>query len=137
MKGYWNNAALTAEKLRDGWLMTGDVARMDADGFFRIINRLKDVIALEAGHIYPREVEEVIYENPKVYEVAVAGGTLAGRTIVVAHVVPNRGAVITEAELIAFCRGRMPEHAVPGRVEIRESLPKTYMGKVARAGLTG
>jgi long-chain acyl-CoA synthetase len=137
MKGYWNNPALTAEKLRDGWLLTGDLACMDADGFFRIIDRLKDVIALDDGNICPREIEEVLYENPGVHEVAVAPGTLDGRSIVVAYVVPNPGMVITETELIAFCRGRMPEHAVPARVEIRASLPKTYMGKIARAGLSG
>jgi long-chain acyl-CoA synthetase len=105
MKGYWNKPEETAKQLRDGWLHTGDVAVMDEDGYFRIVDRVKDMIIAGGFNIYPRDVEEVLYQHPAVLEVAVIGVPDAYRgESVKAFVVSKPGHSATAEELIAFTR---------------------------------
>lgn len=119
--------------LKDGWLYTGDVAVMDEDGYFQIISRKRDTIMAGEYSVYPRDVEEVLYENSKVLEAAVVGvpATEKGERIK-AFVVPRPGTKLTKEELIALCRRRLDEYAVPWDIEFRENLPKSFVGKVIR-----
>ncbi len=136
MRGYWHRPDDTAQVLRDGWLFTGDLARMDADGYFQIIDRKKDMILAGAYNVYPREVEEVLYENPKVFEVAVAGvPPEGGAQAVKAYVVLKKGEMATPEEFIEFCRQRLNQSAVPYLIEFRDQLPKTFVGKVFKRKL--
>ncbi len=134
MQKYWQNEEATAEAINaDGWLDTGDVAVMDNDGYFQIISRKQDTILFGEYSVYPRDVEEVIYENAKVVEVAVVGvGMVDGEQKVKAFVVPQPGSSLTEEELMDFCRRRLDEYAVPWEIEFRETLPKSFIGKVLR-----
>jgi len=136
MKGYWNRPEETAQTLRDGWLYTGDIATMDEDGFFTIVDRKKDMIIAGGYNIYPREVEEVLYRHPKVQEAAVAGipDPYRGETVK-AYVVLKPGETATEEEIIAFCRENLAKYKVPRAVEFRDSLPKTMVGKILRRAL--
>ena len=136
MKGYWQaegkwNLDLS---LADGWLHTGDVAVMDPEGFFKIISRKRDTIMAGEFSVYPRDVEEVLYENSKVLEVAVVGVTRNGwlGKKVKAFVVPQPGTTLSEEELMELCRKRLDEYAVPWEIEFRETLPKSFVGKVLR-----
>jgi long-chain acyl-CoA synthetase len=136
MRGYWNHPEDTAQILQDGWLYTGDLARQDNDGYFQIIDRKKDMILAGAFNIYPRDVEEVLYEHPKVLEAAVTGASPdQDPQEVKAYVVLKRGEVATPEEFIEFCRMRLEEYAVPHLVEFREQLPKTFVGKVFKRKL--
>ena len=136
MRGYWNHPDESARVLRDGWLYTGDVARVDGDGYFQIIDRKKDMILAGKYNIYQRDVEEVLYENPKVLEVAVAGvPPEGGQQAVKAYVVLKKGEMATAEEFIEFCRMRLEDYAVPRLFEFREQLPKTFVGKVFKRKL--
>ncbi len=133
MPGYWQNPAATEAVLKDGWLDTGDVAVMDNDGYFQIISRKQDTIVFGEYNVYPRDVEEVLYENSKVMEVAVVGvGRVDGEQKVKAFVVPRPGSDLTEEELLDLCRRRLEPYAVPWEIEFRETLPKSFIGKVLR-----
>jgi long-chain acyl-CoA synthetase len=135
MLGYWNAPDETRQVLsRDGWLLTGDVARMDEDGFFEVVARKRDMILAGDYQVYPRDVEEVLYENPKVKEVAVVGVQPQRWPFqrVKAYVVLREGASASEAELRAFCERRLAEYAVPWKIEFRKELPKNFVGKVLR-----
>lgn len=136
MQGYWAQPEETAEQIRDGWFFTGDMARQDEDGYFYIVDRKKDLILVGGFNVYPREVEEVLYENDKVREVVVAGvpDRRMGE-IVKAYVVLKEGAEATEDELRRFCAERLAPFKVPVRVEFRESLPKSGVGKYLRRQL--
>jgi long-chain acyl-CoA synthetase len=119
--------------LDDGWLDTGDVAVQDSDGYFRIISRKKDTIVFGEYTIFPRDVEEVLYEHARVLEVAVVGvGQAAEGQKVKAFVVPRPGANITKEELLDLCRRRLEPYAVPWEIEFRDELPKSFVGKVLR-----
>lgn len=136
MRGYWNRPNETAKVLRDGWLFTGDIARMDEDGYFQIIDRKKDMILAGDFNVYPRDIEEVLYENPKVLEVAVAGVPPdGGDQIVKAYVVLRKGEMATPEEFMEFCRMRLADYAVPRLIEFRDQLPKTFVGKVFKRKL--
>ncbi len=136
MRGYWNRPDDTARVLRDGWLFTGDLAREDNDGYFQIIDRKKDMILAGVYNVYPRDIEEVLYENPKVLEVAVAGVPPdGGEQTVKAYVVLRKGEMATPEEFVEFCRMRLADYAVPRFVEFREQLPKTFVGKVFKRKL--
>ena len=143
MRGYWNRPDETAQALRDGWLHTGDLARMDEDGFFTIVDRKKDIILSGPYNVYPRDVEEVLYEHPKVLEAAVVGATTAKggpdarsdgaqSPFVKAIVVLKRGEKATAEELLALCRERLDAYKVPRQIEFRTELPKNVVGKVLR-----
>jgi long-chain acyl-CoA synthetase len=134
MKGYWQMPTETANALRNGWLYTGDIARMDENGYFQIVDRKKDMILGAGGfNIYPREVEEVLYEHPKVKEAAAVGVPIKEKgERVKAYVVLKEGETATEEEIIEFCRENMAPYKVPRYVEFRDELPKTMVGKVLR-----
>jgi len=139
MKGYWNKPRETALVLRDGWLYTGDIARKDPDGYFYIVDRKKDMIIAGGYNIYPREVEEVLFECPKIKEAAVIGvpDTYRGETVK-AFVVLKDGLAATKETteaIIAFCRERLASYKVPRQVVFRDSLPKSGVGKYLRREL--
>ncbi|WP_166244438.1 long-chain-fatty-acid--CoA ligase [Paenibacillus turpanensis] len=136
MLGYWNRPDETAKVLRDGWLYTGDMAIMDEDGYFSIVDRKKDMIIASGYNIYPREIEEVLFEHPGIKEAAVAGvpDQYRGETVK-AFIVLKEGEYVTEAELDAWCRGMLAAYKVPRLYEFRETLPKTMVGKVLRRKL--
>jgi long-chain acyl-CoA synthetase len=136
MLGYWNRPDESAQVLRDGWLLTGDVAVMDEEGYFSIVDRKKDLIIAGGYNIYPREVEEVLYEHPKVQEVCVAGvpDPYRGETVK-AFVVLRPGEQATTEELREFAKSRLAAYKVPRTVEFRDQLPKTMVGKVLRRAL--
>jgi len=138
MMGYWNRPEETDETLRDGWLHTGDVAWMDEAGYTFLVDRIKDVIIAGGYNIYPREVEEVLYEHPAVLEAAVVGvpDEYRGQSVK-AFVVPKPGEVVTADEIITFCRQRLAKYKVPREVEFRQDLPKSLAGKVLRRELRG
>ena len=126
--------ASSGDVLREGWLYTGDLALMDSDGFFRIVGRQKDVIVLPQGTVYPRDVEEVLYENNKVQEAVVIGSVDSdGAQQIIAYVVPRPGAALTSEELINFCQRRLEPHAVPTQIVFCQDLPRSATGKVIRA----
>ena len=134
MRGYWEHDGDDSESvLKDGWLYTGDVAVMDEEGFFTIISRKRDTIMAGEYSVYPRDVEEVLYENSKVMEAAVVGVTVEeGEQRVKAFVVPRPGTSLSKEELTDLCRQRLDEYAVPWDIEFREELPKSFVGKVLR-----
>ncbi len=136
MKGYWNKPEETASTLRDGWLYTGDIAYMDDDGYFFIVDRKKDMIIAGGFNIYPREVDEVLFEHPKVMEAVTVGipDEYRGETVKV-YVVLKPGEECTEDEIISFCRERLAPYKAPKMVEFRTELPKTMVGKVLRRAL--
>ncbi len=133
MKGYWNMPEETAKTLRDGWVYTGDIARMDEDGYFYIVDRKKDMIIAGGFNIYPRDVEEVLFEHPKVMEAVVAGvpDPYRGETVK-AFIVLKEGEQATEEEIVAYCKTKLAAYKVPKLVEFRKELPKTAVGKVLR-----
>lgn len=136
MKGYWNKPEETAKTIRDGWLHTGDVAVMDADGYFRIVDRLKEMIISGGYNIYPREIEEVLYQHPAVLEAAAIGVADSYRgESAKAFVVLKTGQKATADELIAFCKQNLAPYKVPRAIEFREALPKTMIGKILRREL--
>jgi long-chain acyl-CoA synthetase len=136
MKGYWNRPEETAQALRDGWFYTGDMATMDADGFFTIVDRKKDMIIAGGFNIYPREVEEILYQHPAVKEVVVAGipDPYRGETVK-AYIILRADVSVTEKELDAWCRERLAAFKVPRSYDFRDALPKTLVGKVLRRKL--
>jgi len=136
MKGYWNRPEETAGALRDNWLYTGDIAYMDEQGYFFIVDRKKDMIISGGYNVYPREIDEVLYEHPKVKEAVAVGIPHPTRgEVIKAYVVPNPGEEITRGEIISFCRQKLANYKVPKRVEFRDELPKTLVGKVLRRAL--
>ncbi|WP_027718204.1 long-chain-fatty-acid--CoA ligase [Desulfovirgula thermocuniculi] len=133
MKGYWNRPEETARALRNGWLYTGDLARMDEDGYFYIVDRKKDMIIASGYNIYPREIEEVLFEHPKIKEAVVAGipDPYRGETVK-AYIVLKEGESATEEEIIEYCRQKLAPYKVPKMVEFRKELPKSAVGKLLR-----
>jgi long-chain acyl-CoA synthetase len=136
MKGYWNRPDETAIALRDGWLYTGDVARMDEDGFFYIVQRKKDMIIVSGFNVYPNEIEEVLFAHPAILESVVIGlpDEYRGETVK-AFVVLKPGAIATTEELSEHCQTNLAKYKVPSIIDIVESLPKRAVGKVVRREL--
>ena len=139
MQGYWNHAEETSQTFRNGWMRTGDLGKMDADGYFSIVERVKDVIIASGLKVYPREVEEVLFGHPAVAEAAVAGAADAYRgETVAAFVVLKPGMEASEEtrrELLQYCRQELAAYKVPTILEFRTSLPKSLIGKVIRREL--
>ena len=137
MAGYWNNPAETAKVLKADGLHTGDLARMDEDGYLFIVGRMSDMIKSGAHRISPKEIEEVILEYPAVHEVAVVGveDEYLGEAIV-AHVVPKEGRKLAGWEIQAHCRGILPPYEVPRTVIVCAELPKTQSGKIKKYALS-
>jgi long-chain acyl-CoA synthetase len=136
MSAYWRREAETKETLTDGWLHTGDVAVMDTEGWFYLIDRKKDVIIASGFKVWPREVEDVLYMHPMIREAAVIGvpDDYRGQTVK-AWVSLMLGARAEPAELVAFCRQRLAGYKVPRVIEILPDLPKTASGKLMRVAL--
>jgi long-chain acyl-CoA synthetase len=143
MKGYWNMPSETANALRPDplgggrWLHTGDIAVMDEDGYFRIVDRKKDMILGAGGYnIYPREIEDVLYEHPKVLEAAALGIPMEGKgERIKVYIVLKPEETATEEEIVEFCRANLAAYKVPKIVEFRSQLPKTIVGKILRREL--
>jgi long-chain acyl-CoA synthetase len=135
MKGYWNKPKETAAVLRHGWLYTGDIARRDEDGYFYIVDRKKDLIIAGGFNIYPREVEEVLFEHPQIKEAVVIGmpDPYRGETVKAFVVLKDGGTTVEE--IIAWCRERLASYKVPRQIEFRDSLPKSGVGKYLRREL--
>ncbi|PYZ92980.1 long-chain fatty acid--CoA ligase [Salipaludibacillus keqinensis] len=136
MKGYWRNEKETNRTLKNGWLYTGDLARMDEDGYFYIVGRKKELIIASGYNIYPVEVEQVFYEHPAINEAVVFGvpDPYRGETIYAA-VVLKKGESVTQEELKVFLKKRLSVFKVPAYIEFRSELPKTSVGKILRREL--
>jgi long-chain acyl-CoA synthetase len=133
MQEYWQKPDETVNVLDQGWLFTGDMAAMDEDGFISIVDRKKDVIISAGMNVYPREVEEVLHQHPKIVEAAVIGAHSKVREeIVKAYVVVEEGEQLTKGEIVQFCRDKLSKFKIPRQVEIVKELPKSAMGKVLR-----
>lgn len=133
MSGYWNMPQETEQVLRQGWLYTGDMAVMDEEGFFTIVDRKKDLIISAGMNIYPREVEEVLHQHPKVVEAAVVGIPSAVREeIAKAFIVVEEGEELTRQEIIQFCRDKLARYKVPKQIDFVDELPKSALGKVLK-----
>jgi long-chain acyl-CoA synthetase len=133
MKGYWRRPEESAAVLRNGWLHTGDIATVDADGYFAIVDRKKDMIKTKGENVYPREVEEVLFRHAKVKDAVVVGvpEEFMGEMIK-AYVVLKDGETATEHDIIEHCGRDLAKFKVPKMVEFRRELPRTMVGKVLR-----
>lgn len=133
MKGYWNQPLETDQALKDGWLLTGDLGYMDEQGYFYVVDRKKDMIIAGGFNIYPREIEEVLYEHPAVSEIVAVGipDLYRGETVK-AYVVLKEGSNVAEEELNEFARKSLAAYKVPRVYEFRKELPKTAVGKILR-----
>jgi len=133
MKGYWKNPKETALVLRDGWLLTGDIARMDEDGYFYITDRKKDLIKYKDYSVYPREIEDVLYEHPAVKLCAVVGkpDPVAGE-VPKAFIALKEGTAASAEEIMAFVNGKVAPYKAIREVEFRKELPISSAGKVLR-----
>jgi long-chain acyl-CoA synthetase len=137
MLGYLNRQEETDKVLKDGWLYTGDIARMDEQGFFYIVDRKKDMILVSGFNVYPNEIEEVVAMNEKVLEVAAVGIPNEATGEAVKIFVVKKDQSLTDQELIAHCKERLTGYKVPKLVEFRTELPKTNVGKILRRELKG
>jgi len=133
MRGYWNRPDETEKTLRDGWLFTGDVARMDADGYFYIVERKKDMIISEGFNIYPREIEEFLLTHPKIRDAAVIGmpDKLRGERVI-AYVSVKEGEAAAADEIIRFCKESLVKYKVPRKVFFKDDIPTNIAGKKLR-----
>ncbi len=133
MQGYWNRPDETASVLRNGWLYTGDIAYMDEDGYFFIVDRKKDLIITGGYNVYPREIDEVLHEHPAIKEAVSVGITHPTRgEIIKAYIVLREGHTLSKTDVLAFCREKLANYKVPKQVEFRDDLPKSIVGKVLR-----
>ncbi|HQG32351.1 MAG TPA: long-chain fatty acid--CoA ligase [Deltaproteobacteria bacterium] len=136
MRKYKGMPAETKEVLRDGWLHTGDIAYMDEDGYFFIVDRLKDMIISGGYNIYPRDIDEVLYQHPKVQEACAIGVPHPSRgESVKVFIVLKAGQKATQEEIIDFCKDKLAKYKWPEEVEFREALPKSTVGKILRKDL--
>lgn len=135
MLGYWRKPDETAKTIQNGWLLTGDIGTMDADGYFRIVDRKKDMILVSGFNVYPNEIEDVIAAHPDVIEVAVIGvpDGAAGEAVKAYVVARNEG--LSKDDLRAYCKEHLTGYKVPKFVEFRDELPKSNVGKILRKDL--
>ncbi|PID40212.1 MAG: long-chain fatty acid--CoA ligase [Proteobacteria bacterium] len=136
MKGYWQRPDATAETITDGWLHTGDIAQMDEEGYFYIVDRMKDMIISGGYNVYPRDIEEVFFEHPKVKEATAIGVPHPKRgEAVKIFIVLKEGETATDKEMLIYCQDKLAKYKWPTLVEFRDELPKTDVGKVLRKDL--
>lgn len=135
MAGYLGRPDATAEAIKDGWFATGDMAVADEDGFFRIVDRKKDMILVSGFNVYPNEIEEVLASHPKVLEVAAIGIPNDASGEIVKVFVVKKDDSLTEKEVVKYCRENLTAYKVPKLVEFRDELPKTNVGKILRREL--
>jgi long-chain acyl-CoA synthetase len=133
MKEYWNNPEETAGQMKDGWLYTGDIVVQDEDDYFAIVDRKKDMIIAGGYNVYPREIDEVLYQHPKIADAVAVGVSdeYRGETVK-AFVVPKAGETLTQEDVIGFCRQKLAAYKAPKIVEFRKDLPKSAVGKILR-----
>jgi len=136
MKGYWNSPELTNQTIRDGWLHTGDLARMDEEGCFYIVDREKDMYISGGENVYPAEIEKIYAAHPKVFEVAVIGVPdekwgQVGKVFIV----PKKGVSMTEEEAIRYCEDKLARYKIPRSCQFMDALPKTETGKIRKSAL--
>jgi long-chain acyl-CoA synthetase len=133
MKGYWNMPEETAKTITDGWLHTGDIGKMDEEGYFYIVDRKKDMIISGGFNVYPRDIDEVFFEHPKVEEACSIGipHPTRGESVKV-FVVLKKGESATQEEFITYCEDKLAKYKLPTEIEFRDDLPKTNVGKVLR-----
>ena len=137
MSGYWERPEETARVLRDGWLYTGDVSTMDEDGYFSIVDRLKDLIIVGGANVYPSEIEDVLLAHPAVAEAAVVGMPDSHKGEVPrAYIVLREGTDATTDDLARYCAENLAHYKLPAQIDVRAELPKTMIGKVLRRMLT-
>jgi long-chain acyl-CoA synthetase len=133
MRGYYHQEEATRETIRDGWLYTGDMAKFDKEGYVYIVGRKKEMVNVRGLNVYPREIEEVLYQNPKVKEAAVIGIPDAHKgEVPKAFVVLQDNACATEHEIVQYLRERLASYKIPKYVEFRDSLPKNTTGKILK-----
>ncbi len=136
MQGYWNHPQETAATIVDGWLHTGDIAYRDSDGYYFIVDRKKDMVIVGGYNVFPREIDEVLHEYPKIKEaVSLSVPHRSKGETLKAYIVPKEGEKITVSELAAFCRAKLASYKVPRIFEFRDELPKSMVGKVLRRAL--
>ena len=135
MAGYWNKPDETAHALRDGWFLTGDIGVMDPDGYFRIVDRKKDMVVVSGFNVYPNEVEDCLALHPGILESAVIGVPDEATGEAVKAFVVRRDGGLSEADIRAHCKQHLTAYKVPKRVEFREELPKSNVGKILRKDL--
>lgn len=136
MKEYWDNPKETLEGLKDGWLSTGDIVTQDADGYLYVVDRKKDMVIAGGYNIYPREIDEVLYQNPKILDAVAVGipHEYRGETIK-AFIVLQKGQTATQEEIIDFCKEKLAVYKVPKIVEFIDDIPKTAVGKILKREL--
>jgi long-chain acyl-CoA synthetase len=136
MSGYWNQPKETAEAIRDGWLLTGDIGHQDADGYIYITDRKKDMLLVNGINVYPREIEEIMYQFPGVKEAAVVGQPDHRRgEQPVAFLAPMEGMTVDESKLLSFVRERLADYKVPRKVVVLPALPRNAAGKILKTTL--
>ncbi len=136
MLGYWNQPEETRRAFRNGWLLTGDIGYRDEEGYYYVTDRKKDMLLVNGNNVYPREIEEVIYQFPGVKEAAVVGQPDSRRgEQAVAFVVPSEGATVDESALLKFVRERLADYKVPRRVILSSALPRNATGKILKTAL--
>jgi long-chain acyl-CoA synthetase len=135
MKGYYNKPEDTANAIRDGWFSTGDMGKMDSDGYFFIVDRKKDMILVSGFNVYPNEIEEYVMSHPKVLEAAALGVPDDKSGEVVKIFIVKKDKSLSEKELIAFCKEGLTPYKIPKHIEFRKELPKTNVGKILRRAL--
>jgi long-chain acyl-CoA synthetase len=136
MMGYWNQPEETAKALRGGWLLTGDIGYRDADGYYFITDRKKDMLLVNGINVYPREVEETLYQFPGVKEASVIGVPDARKgEQPLAFVVANEGTALEEKAILQFVRSKLADYKAPRRVVFLEALPRNATGKVVKMTL--
>ncbi|MBQ2760575.1 MAG: long-chain fatty acid--CoA ligase [Mailhella sp.] len=136
MMGYWNHPEETAATLADGWLHTGDIGNRDSDGYYFIVDRKKDMAIVGGYNVFPREIDEVLHEHPKIKEaVSLSVPHKTRGEMLKAYIVVKDGAKLSTAELAKFCREKLASYKVPRVFEFRDELPKTLVGKVLRRAL--
>ena len=133
MKGYWNNKDLTTAALRNGWFYTGDLARVDQDGFFYLVDRKDDLIISSGFNVYPSQVEEVLKRHPKVKDAAVIGvpDRIKGQAIL-AVIVLKEGMKGEKEEFLNYCKENMPDYRIPKTILLRDDLPRDPAGKILK-----
>jgi long-chain acyl-CoA synthetase len=133
MQGYWNKPAETAEALRGGWLHSGDIGRMDEDGYVYIVDRVKDMVNVAGFKVWPAEVEQYLYKMPQIHECAVYGipDAAKGEQVAVA-VVAKPGSGLTAEQVIEYCRANIAAYKVPARADLVDQLPKSATGKLLK-----
>jgi long-chain acyl-CoA synthetase len=136
MRGYWNQPVATTKAIRKGWLLTGDIGHCDADGYFYITDRKKDMLIVNGINVYPREIEEVLYQIPGVKEAAVVGLPDARRgEQPVAFIAAKDGASLEEKSILQFARQKLADYKVPRRITFMPALPRNSTGKVLKTEL--